>query len=471
MITRFLLGLLPALTAAATGAGAAVLEVSPSGAVPYTSIQAAIDAAVPGVDSVSVLCGTYEENLVMRDGVSVSGHWAECVVVDGGGNGPVVAFVGVGPDTVLENVTLRNGLADFGAGIYIEDSAPQVRRNKIVDNSTTAFGSGGGLFVFGDYFSAETGAAGPIITANLIAGNLADQTGGGIALYVAAGVIMENNLVVQNHAGVGGGGIDVQSSSAVVLSHNTIADNCTDEALSCDSGGGGIRVADSAGLEARNTLIAFNEASFGGGGVDAADSTVAFLSSDTYGNTPANFAGIADPTGADGNVSVHPLFDTQTPSFDGYRSRSHSFVIDGASDAPAPPFDINGVPRPKDGDASAVATADIGAHEIATLSRMTAASDANTVFWDPGLDTPDYNLYRGDLATLRATGEYTQDPALIPNARQWCGLTMGQRLDVNVPPPGEGYFYLSVILDNVEGSLGLDSSLQERAPTPANACF
>jgi hypothetical protein len=59
----------------------ATLLVDDDGGAPYASIQAAIDDAVPGEDDVQVNCGTYYENIVLRDPVSVRGRDAGCAII------------------------------------------------------------------------------------------------------------------------------------------------------------------------------------------------------------------------------------------------------------------------------------------------------------------------------------------------------------------------------------------------------
>ncbi len=74
-----------------------------------------------------------------------------------------------------------------------------------------------------------------------------------------------------------------------------------------------------------------------------------------------------------------------------------------------------------------------------------------------------FNLYRGDLETLRASGDaYTQDPA-SPNAEQFCGTRDPFLDDSFTPPPGTVVHYLVTgISGNNESSLDLDSAGVER---------
>ena len=76
----------------------------------------------------------------------------------------------------------------------------------------------------------------------------------------------------------------------------------------------------------------------------------------------------------------------------------------------------------------------------------------------------DHRVYRGDLGTLRDTGEYTQDPAAVPGARHFCDV--GPALsDGDDPATGRGFFYVVVAWGQVEGTLGFDSSPAERVRT------
>lgn len=79
--------ILGSTVAALSAALAATLEVSKAPGAPYSTIQSAIDAAVPSVDEVWVRCGRYPENIVMRSGVPVRGEKPRCAFVDGGGWG------------------------------------------------------------------------------------------------------------------------------------------------------------------------------------------------------------------------------------------------------------------------------------------------------------------------------------------------------------------------------------------------
>jgi hypothetical protein len=55
-----------------------------------------------------------------------------------------------------------------------------------------------------------------------------------------------------------------------------------------------------------------------------------------------------------------------------------------------------------------------------------------------------YDIYRGDIDRLKATGESTQDPDLVPLAGRFCGVTDSFLLD-EPPPAGKAVFYLVAV--------------------------
>ena len=450
--------LVAALLVAPGPTRAATLEVDAGGGTPYQTVQSAIDAAVAAVDDVLVRCGLYAENVVLRDGVPVTGESAVCTIIDGGQNGPVVTAVGVGAATTLQGFTLRNGLADFGGGIYIEDSALVVSGNRIVGNETTSFGSGGGIFVGGVFFSAEEGVAAPAITSNVIAGNDADEGGGGIEIYAEVGTLIANNLIVDNRARNAGGGIEVINSDPIIV-NNTIVRNCSQSAgNACDGGGGGVRVSDSVATELSNNLIAWNEAAFAGGGVEIDNSTTTLLSNDTWANLPVNYNGVADPTGIDGNISTDPLLQDQLVQFGGHHPRSDSPLVESGTAALAVTTDLRGIPRPLDGDADGTADLDIGARENERITNLRIAPDRQTLTWDTSIASPDfYHVYRGDLEVLRGGGKYTQNPVQVPDADRFCDETEPSVVDGFTPASGQAVFYVVAPSGAVHGGIGFTS--------------
>jgi Right handed beta helix region len=124
------LGLVAALARAAT------IPVAPGG-----SIQTAIDAAASG-DTISLAAGTYEGDLDFRGKAVVVRGAGPATVLRGSGATSVVRFAsGEGPGSILDSVTVTNGTADLGGGIYVRDASPTIVRTTITGNAARMSGS------------------------------------------------------------------------------------------------------------------------------------------------------------------------------------------------------------------------------------------------------------------------------------------------------------------------------------------
>ncbi len=77
-----------------------------------------------------------------------------------------------------------------------------------------------------------------------------------------------------------------------------------------------------------------------------------------------------------------------------------------------------------------------------------------------------YNLYRSSDARLRATGEYTQDPLIEPQAARFCNVLGTHQDETYSPPAGQLHVYLVTHeLDGLESSLGTRSDGSPRPNT------
>jgi hypothetical protein len=85
---------------------------------------------------------------------------------------------------------------------------------------------------------------------------------------------------------------------------------------------------------------------------------------------------------------------------------------------------------------------------------FTAHAD-DRIDWQAEAGFATWNVYRGDLAVLKATGVYTQVPASNPNAARFCNLATRSLADAATPEAGTVAFYL-VTGKNAsgEGTLG-----------------
>jgi nitrous oxidase accessory protein NosD len=115
-------------------ARAATLYVGGSEPGNYTTIQAAVDAASPG-DIVDVYKGTYYENVVVDESISLVGEDRLNTIIDGGGLNDVVRVKA--DEVLIESFTIRNsGDHANDAGVFIDlYSSIRVRFNRIVDST------------------------------------------------------------------------------------------------------------------------------------------------------------------------------------------------------------------------------------------------------------------------------------------------------------------------------------------------
>ena len=407
-----------------------------------------------------------------------------------------------------------------GGGVLILDSSAVVRRNVITGNSiTTGYCLGGGIYVRATASTPQI--LDNVISGNVaLSGNVPDSgDGGGLYIVTKTGNVVVQGNVIENNDSVRGGGIYVDNattstvairrnvirgneakiggavfSKAIGGSVNTIVDNLV---LGNGSGlagaqGGGIAgtALGTGGFQISNNTLTGNAVPAGNGGalwLDDTTSTFASVVANNIlaGNTAQNGGGIdhtafhktirnndfsgnlggnlynAGGSGATitGSLLADPLFVSAAQK--NYRLQATSPCMDAAFPADAPADDLDGFSRPFDGDGNQVAVSDIGAFEFpgGEVLGVTFGADGNSLSW-PMLAAQDaYHLYRGSLARLRSTGQYTQDPGAEPMAARFCNITAGQVpfTDNYIPPAGPGVFYLTTaVIDGWETSLGLD---------------
>lgn len=439
---------------------AVTLIVDQTGGGSFSAIQPAIDAAAPG-DDVFVRCGTYAENVVMKEGVSLRGAGAPCTTIDGGRHGTVVRIPAMQGTVELSGFTLRGGNtalgppSSVGYGVEILGGTPVISRNVIEGNIP------GGV-------TASVGAGvalAPTIVNNVLVGNGPCCYGGGIVLSGQSDAVVASNLLAGNVSDYGGG---IFVAGKALIAQNTIVQNVA------HAYGGGVwadGVSTAAPTLHGNVIVGNRSTASGGGVFSWLSPAVRFSENDVVSNLPDNYfaANGYDPTGHDNNVSVDPLFVDERVSFLGFALRSSSPLLDFGM---VPPFpypelerDLAGLPRALDGDADGLGKPDLGARENDGPTRL-LATQADGLSWDPVMRPGiGYEAFRGDLDVLRETGVYTQDPVSVPGARQFCALAVPSLSDTDVPVPGQALFYLAAARGTVAGTLGFTSAGSERPRT------
>jgi len=215
--------------------------VNGDGGGDYTTIQAAINAAITG-DEIEVAPGTYTEAVDMN-GKRVrlySRSGAEATIIDGTGRYHVVLCdSGETSATVIEGFTITGGNANGsswpqwrGGGIYNYNSSPTVIDCIFINNSANYHGGGAYNFqgsptyfgcMFRDNFAGDAGGglctytSSPVITQCIFSNNTATVRGGGMFIDVTGGTVT-NCTVNGNSAKSGGGMYDNNCSSMVTNS-------------------------------------------------------------------------------------------------------------------------------------------------------------------------------------------------------------------------------------------------------------
>jgi len=248
----------------------------------YPTIQQGIDISTDG-DTVLVQPGTYYENINFNGHNIVLGSlflttgdtsYIEQTVIDGDSAGSVVTFeTGEDSSTEITGFNIQNGYANFGGGVFCQNSNP-VLSNNIVSHNVS--GSGGG----GIYCS---GIPSLTIIDNFISDNYTFEKGGGILCIDSSNAVIAGNIIIQNWAETGGG-ICLSDNSNIKITDNIIRLNIT------LYWGGGIECRSST-LEIENNIICENTAGSLGGGILIFHGLVRLVNDVITNNTATNRGG------------------------------------------------------------------------------------------------------------------------------------------------------------------------------------
>jgi hypothetical protein len=229
-------------------ADATTLNVCPTGC-DYSSIQTAIEYADPG-DTINVSEGIYKENIMTTKPLTIEGAGIGRTFIDGSFSGPVftigpgLSTFGPGPNVTLSGLTIEQGKADFGGGIF--NKGGRITLINCIITHNTAYG--GAVY---NSFDGTLALNGSTITENNA------TTGGGIyneygTVDMNAGSFIINNTVINY-----GGGIWSQIETTLNLTGSIISGNRA-------ASGGGI-YANGAAINIYSGSISNNSANRGGG--------------------------------------------------------------------------------------------------------------------------------------------------------------------------------------------------------------
>ncbi|MHC4789989.1 MAG: right-handed parallel beta-helix repeat-containing protein [Planctomycetota bacterium] len=298
----------------------------------------------------------------------------------------------IGSNPTIRNCIITGNYADYGGGIYLDDSDPTVANCEVISNYASR---GGGIYgddcrpnivncticyniSYGVYFRYWSD---PLFENCVIRNN----TGPGVYFYAFCRPTFNNCFITENSRG----GIDCDGGlyiNGCIISNN---------------GGSGIACGDCLGLISNCTVTNNSTTSFGGGGIYCRDSTVTVNNCILWGNSDrdgmdesAQFHAsrttfsidysciqgltVTGALGGTGNIGKDPLFVDLWNS--DYRLRCDSPCIDtGDNNSIAAdttdldgdgntteliPWDLDGNPRIVDGNEDSIAVVDMGAYEF-----------------------------------------------------------------------------------------------------------
>lgn len=354
MLFRSSVRLFGAVVLTAVAAGTVALPAAASSVSPkiltvpgeFPTIQKALDAAATG-DTIDVSPGSYPEDITF-EGKNVSlvgiGGAARTSLDPLGGT-----VVLIGPGGSIRGFTISGGTGSFGAGMAVSGEGSVIQQDVFSGNHE---GIGGyGAAIGGD-------VASPLIEQSVFVGNGCDSQflSGVVSFINASNPQIVNNVFHDNNCRA----IDLSlpAGTTPIVVNNTFVRNVAGIDLGLYS--------PQRGQIIRNNIVVDNTV-----GVAASASGFSFDHNLVYGNT-ADYSGMADQTGKNGNISADPSF---VDSIGGDFELSYGSPALGAGSAlDAPAVDFDGNPRP-------AASIDMGAFQSQDITIATHPSvtlDATT---------------------------------------------------------------------------------------------
>jgi len=250
--------------------------------------------------------------LDLLDNVSIQGSSEEETILDANSTGSVIRLLRHNNAGTISDLTITNGFASSGGGIYCLHSDPLLENITITNNSVSS--SGSGIYCF---------YSNPILQNVTISENHASSDTlyiSGAGMYCSdSNPILNSCTIINNSAGTGGGIYCIFSNP--VITNTSIINN------SASNSGGGLYFSGSSDPILENSLISENSASSYGGGIYSHGSTIDLTRVSITDNVGSNRGGGIYLNASDLNVDNTTISENNSSQGSIYCFSSHpSFV-------------------------------------------------------------------------------------------------------------------------------------------------
>jgi hypothetical protein len=217
------------------------------------TIGHAISLASSG-DSIVLAAATYAENLTLKFSINIFGSSATTTIIDGGRHSSVLWISSTGANVRLSNLTIQNGLAPSGGGIY--------NTGILTINQSTLSGN--------EAFSRNLAYGGGIVNSGTVTINNSTLSG---------------NIAQCGFTGCAGGGGAIENYGRLTINNSTISGNSASTHYSRARGGA---IANGGTVEINNSTLSGNATSLFGQGGGIYNSGTAMIQNSILANSGAS---------------------------------------------------------------------------------------------------------------------------------------------------------------------------------------